>query len=505
MFLSARCFLLRAFLLPLLTLILGCQNTAPEIKPDLSKAPIITKIRTVPPVVGTRIQYLWGDLLAGSTSFDHAPKNWRKGQPLSVKVRAFHIPAINQVPKNWGSPGETALILSETLLLAPKQMTFLFGEKQPAPKLLLTNKGQQTLQARTTLSADLRVHGSLDFEAALQDLRSVKKSIQLLNESLLIAEQLSSYAELFIGREEDVFDSQSPLNPRGSKRLTQLGFTRNSSLYPTGLIMSLKVQAPSFQGQALDEEILLNPFHVPKDGLTLAIILKSPITVANATLPSALVFLIRVEQSLWTEQSINALLAEGDLARQRVLSAGVAQSIVQKSGKRGLDYYSARLFRELALELELTTTFESPPSPEEWRAALRSWSLRKKKDFGQSGLDFLERVFGNAWHPSAGSLSSERLNTEELRVERSIEWLREVLKEVDELADGEVFEELVILNRKALDGKLNERWRAMEWFRCFFPEIPQRAIPFALQPSPAFLAVLDSVLASHGLEIRRRG
>ncbi|MDF1663364.1 MAG: hypothetical protein P1V97_16445 [Planctomycetota bacterium] len=502
---NARCKFLRAFLIPLLTLILGCQTNGPDTKPDLSAAPTITKIRTVPPAVGTRTQYLWGDLLAGSTSFDQAPKKWQRGDPLTIKVRAFHIPAMNQVPRNWGSPSETALILSETLLLAPKQMTFLFGEKQPAPKLLLTNKGAQTLQARATLSADLRVHGALKFKEALQDLQDVNKSIELLSESMLVAEDLGSYAELFVGRVEEVFDSQSKLKPRSSKRLAQLGFTRNSSLYPPGLIMSIKVQAPSFQGQPLDEEILLNPFPVPKDGLTIALILKSPITVAGATLPSALVFLIRVERSSWIKQSFNALIAEGDLARQRVLSIGILQALRQRQDKRGIDYYTARLFRELALELELTTTLKPPPSSEEWRAALRNWSLQDKKSFGQTGLDFLERIFGNAWHPSAGNLSSERLNTEELRAQRSIDWLKEALKEVDELADGEVFEELVILNRKALDGKLNERWRAMEWFRCFFPEIPQRSIPFALQPSPAFLVVLDSVLASHGLETRRRG
>lgn len=505
MFLSARCFFLRAFIVPLLPLIWGCQNKDPITKPDLSKAPIITKIRTTPPVVGTRLQYLWGELLAGSTSFKQAPKTWQKGDPLALKVRAFHIPAMNQVPKNWGSPGDTALVLSETLLLPPKQMTFLFGEKQPAPKLLLTNNGQQTLQARATLSADIRVHGGLEFKDALQDLRNVKKSVELLSESLLISEQLASYAELFIGREESVFDSQSKLKPRSSLRLTQLGFTRNSSLYPPGLIMSLKVRAPSFQGEALDEEILLNPFHVPKIGLTLAVVLKSPLTVANATLPSALVVLLRVEKTQWVDQRFNSLIVEGDLARQRVLSGGIVQTRRPKSGEYGIDYYSARLFRELSLELELTTKLQTPPSSEEWRAALRTWSLGEKKGFGKAGLNFLERIFGNAWHPSAGSLSSERLNTEELRIQRNREWLSAVLKEVDELADGELFEELVLLNRKALDGKLNERWRAMEWFRWFFPEIPQPPIPFALKPSSAFLVLLDSVLASHGLATRRQG
>lgn len=493
MFLRARCFLLRAFLLPLLPLIWGCQNKAPSKEPDLSKAPIITKIRSVPPSAGTRSHYRWGDLVTGPISLRQAPKNWRQGTLLKLKARAYHLPAMNSLPESWGQPSNTALILSETLILPPKTLTFLFGEKQPAPRLLLSNQNPHVLQARSTLSADIRVHGGLRLEEAERELRNLKKSLELLSETMIIAEGLGSYLDLFIGREDTVFDSQSSLSPRAPKRLARLGLSRNSSLYPTGLQLSLKARAPSFQGEVLDEEVLFNPFFVPEQGLTLALVLQSPICTTTATLPSALVFLLKVEKTSWSEEAMNLALVEGDLAKQRVLSSQLVGTLQDSQGRRGRLDLTQQLFREIALELDLVASLNPKPRVEEWRSSLRQWSL--KGGLGQSGIDFMERVFGEAWHPGPRVLRSKGPQV----------WLQRALNELDELADGEVFEELVILNRKALEGKLNQRWRAMEWFRWFFPEIPQREVPFALQPSPAFLVVLDSVLASRGLEARRQG
>jgi hypothetical protein len=417
------------------------------------------------------------------------PINWRKGQALKIQINILHLDKVHQIPKEWGPTVETALIKSDSLILPPKNLIYLFGNNQAPPKLLLSSSARKTLLATPLLTADLQLTGSFDFQRSYQSLRKHKGCHELLSESLLVSEDLCSFSELFTGRAEDLLDPLSPIQARSSNHSVRLGFTRSHPRAPGGLSISLRIQIPGLLGgSAKEEEIVFQPFFVPKKGLCLAFVFRSPLARPDLLPPSAFVVLIKAQRAQWRSQALSCQIIEADLARQRVLSAGVYKALTKNQVRNDLIAFTKQVTRELVIALELLDHVQQNHRAEDWRQALQQWN-RSSQANDRSAVDPLERIFGNAWHPTARTLRTKGPQI----------WLQKILTEIDELSGGEIMNELVRLNRKALQSNdLSIRWRAMEWFRWLFPDIPQRRIPFAIQPAPAFLIVLDSVLENHG-------
>jgi hypothetical protein len=490
--LIARRTYLRAFILCLLPFFWACQKPRAKAQENPANTFIDNSANgSQGSSVGTRIRYQWGELSNGINALQSHPKPWQIGQPFKVKVRVIQLDQENRLPKDWGQASDAALVQSNSLILAPEQLLFLIGEKQPPPRFLLSRNTEKSLQASPQLTADTALIGSLTFATAESALAAIKGSHKLLSESVIVAEGLSSFCDLYTGREEALLDLESPLQERHPNIVARIGFSQPGQGAQRALDIGLKIQVP---GQ--NEEVVLQPFHVPTTGLSMAFLLRSPFPpLANSTSPQPmLIFLIDCQHSRWSKERYGSLLVEADLARQTVLSAGIFGK-PKNTIKNDLVSQSTQLFQNFCLEHALLNPSDKKPLPPlDWRERIQRWG-HTAAPLPETALDLLERSFGNAWRPRDRSLREKGCQ----------KWAQEASMALDELADGEVLAELVALNRRALEGNLRQRWRGMEWFRWCFPEIPQARVPFALQPSPAFLVIVDSVLARRGFLSRKIG